>query len=105
MSIKGSFLDNIKYNENLNNSNLYDFHNNKTNNNNGFSEWVEENTCVFCVATILLAIALFIFISLIIVRLVFGKKKITIKKKYSTVLNRRDILSDIIYDRDYDLLD
>ena len=42
---------------------------------NGFAQWIEENTCVFCVTVILLFFALFILISLIIVRFACGNKK------------------------------
>ncbi len=67
---KERFKNSFKYiNFSKNNTNT------KNTKNNGFSQWIEENTCVFCVTVVLLFFALFILISLIIVRFACGNKK------------------------------
>ena len=76
-----SYVNNSNNNkERFKNSFKYiNFSNNNTNTkntkNNGFSQWIEENTCVFCVTVVLLFFALFILISLIIVRFACENKK------------------------------
>ena len=74
--------NNIEYYESLNSTNLFNFSNNITSN-NGFSQWIEENTCVFCVIVVLLSFALIIFISLIMVRLFHGTKKTKKKRSHN----------------------
>ena len=77
------------------------FSNNNTNTkNNGFAQWIEENTCVFCVTVVLLVFALFIFISLIIVRFACEKKKKIIIPRNRPPPAHVDFIEDEVDDDD-----
>ena len=96
-----SYVNNSNNNkERFKNSFKYiNFSNNNTNTkNNGFAQWIEENTCVFCVTVVLLVFALFILISLIIVRFACGNKKIKNISRYRPPPAHIDLLEDSIDD-------
>ena len=100
---RNSCSNNIEYYESLNSTNLINFSNNITSN-NGFSQWIEENTCVFCVIIVLLSFALFILITLIMVRLIHGTKKNKIKNEITRIPFTEDPLTGLNYSNYLDLL-